>query len=139
MMSEALAYFDEVLARFYDAPDRVFVPSWTGCGAFLFLRSDSESFHLAIEMAALEAEHFGGAGHVAVILVEGFEDVVALVSVTGLMQRGEFALGGAAAAFTVNQRRQVFAVEARGRGIHDHDAFNNVAQLAHVSGPGVTH
>ena len=55
-------------------------------------------------MAALQAEHLGGAAYVAVVLVKRFEDVVALVGVAGLVQGGEFALGGAAAAVAVDQR-----------------------------------
>src|SRR5580692_994390 len=87
----------------------------------LLFRSDPQGFHLSIKVAALESQHFGGAAHVAVVLVECFEDVVALVGVTGLMQRGELALGRAPAAFAVDQRRQMFAVETCGRWVHDHD------------------
>src|ERR1700733_13026972 len=43
----------------------------------LLFGSDSQGFHLAVKMAALQAEDFGGAGYVAVILIERFEDVVA--------------------------------------------------------------
>src|SRR5450755_2625067 len=105
----------------------------------LLLGRDPQRLHLPIKMAALQAQHFGGAGYVAVVLVEGFEDVVALVGVAGLMQGGELALGGAAAAVAVDQRGQVFAVESRGGGVHDDDALDHVAQFAHVAGPGVAH
>src|SRR5258708_15087765 len=55
------------------------------------------------------------------------------------MQRGEFSLRRAAAAVAIDQRRQVLTVEARGGGIHDHDALDHIANLAHVAGPGITH
>ena len=90
-------------------------------------------------MAAFEAKHLRGAGHVAVILIEFLQDVIALVSVASLMKRGEFAFRCAAAAVAIDQRGQMLAVEASGGGIHDYDALDDIAQLAHVARPGITH
>ena len=86
-------------------------------------------------MAALQSQYFGSAADVSVIFIQLFQDVVALVRITGLMQGGELASRGAAIAVAINQRRQMFAVEAGGGGIHDHDTFNHVAQFAHVARP----
>ena len=38
----------------------------------LFLGGDAERFHLAVEIAALEPEHFGGSGDVALALIQHF-------------------------------------------------------------------
>ena len=50
------------------------------------LYRNPQSLHLAIQVAALQAQDFGGAADVAVILVELFQDVVTLVGGAGLMQ-----------------------------------------------------
>src|SRR5258708_20418804 len=55
------------------------------------------------------------------------------------MQRGEFGLWRRGGGVAIDQRRQVVTVEARGGGIHDHDALDHIANLAHVAGPGITH
>src|ERR1700733_7080571 len=39
---------------------------------FLFLCGDTQGLHFSIEMAALEAEGFGGAAYVAVVFVQFF-------------------------------------------------------------------
>ena len=79
-----------------------------------FLRRDSQSFHLAIEVAALEAQHFRGAAHVTVILVQLLEDVIPLIGIASLVQAGEFGPRGPAASIAINQRRQMLTLEARG-------------------------
>ncbi|SRR5678815_5077234 len=107
--------------------------------ASLFFCCDSESLHLAVEVAAFKAQDLSGPAYVAVIFVQLLQDVVALVGVAGLMQSREFRSRGTAAAITVNKGRQVFAFETRGGRIHDDDALDDVAQLADVAGPGVTH
>ena len=38
----------------------------------LLFCGDSEGLHFAVEMTALEAEGFGGAGYVAVVFIEFF-------------------------------------------------------------------
>src|SRR5450755_648097 len=73
------------------------------------------------------------------IFVELLENVVALVGRACLMERGTFGAGGALAAVTVNQRRKMLALEARGGGIHNHDPLNYVAQLTHIARPGIAH
>src|ERR1700689_3000805 len=105
----------------------------------LLFRRYPQRFHFPVKMAALQAEDLGGAAYVAVVLVKRFKDVIALVGVAGLVQGGEFGLGGAAAAFAVDQWRQMFGVETRRRGVHDHDALDYVAQFAHVARPGIAH
>ena len=52
-----------------------------------FARRDAERAHLPIEVAALDAEHFGGARHVAVLLRQRAQDVVALEPIARLVQR----------------------------------------------------
>ena len=55
---------------------------------FLLLDRNSEGSHFAVEMGALEAERFGGAGDLAVALVEFLEDEVALVGIASFGQGG---------------------------------------------------
>src|SRR6476660_8349250 len=86
-----------------------------------FLRCDSQSFHLAIEVASLEAQHFRGAAHVTVILVEFLEDVIPLIGITSLVEAGEFGPCSPSASIAINKRRQVLTLEARGSGVHDDD------------------
>ena len=54
----------------------------------LFLRRDPQCLHLPVKMAALQAEHFGGAGYVAVILVEGVSEVNLFPKVSGGTEAG---------------------------------------------------
>src|SRR5258708_24679339 len=89
-------------------------------------------------MAALQSQYFGSAADVSVIFIQLLQDVVALVRVTGLMQGGELASRGAAIALAINQRRVMFAVEAGGGGVHDHEAVNHVAQVAHIALPSIS-
>jgi len=51
-----------------------------------FLCCNPQRFHLAIEVASFQAQHLGSAADIAMILIELFQDVVALVSVPGLVQ-----------------------------------------------------
>src|SRR5690348_8984102 len=103
----------------------------------LFYRNP-QRFHLAVEVAALQTQNLGGAAHVAVVLIQFLEDVVALVGGASLVQ-GRGLAKQAAAAITVDQRRQMLAVELEGGGIHDHDTLHYVAQFAHVARPGIAH
>ena len=50
------------------------------------LRRDSQSFHLAVEVAAFESQHLRGAAHVAVVLVEFFQDVITFIGVASFVQ-----------------------------------------------------
>jgi len=90
-------------------------------------------------MAALQPQHLGGASNVAVVLVELLENEIALVGIAGLVQGGELAARRAAVAVTLNQRRQMLAVEARRHGIHDHNPLDHIAQFAHVARPRIAH
>ena len=58
---------------------------------FLFVgaprRRDAERLHLAIQVAALDAEHVGGARHVALLLGQRPQDEVALEPIARLVQR----------------------------------------------------
>ena len=53
----------------------------------LLAGGDAEGFHFAIEVAALEAEEFGGVADVVAGFFNLLEDVFALVGVAGLLQR----------------------------------------------------
>ena len=57
--------------------------------SLLLAYSDAQSLHLSIEVAAFEAEKFGGAAHVVASFLDLLEDVVALIGVAGLLERGE--------------------------------------------------
>src|SRR5689334_4072272 len=50
-------------------------------------RRDPERLHLAIEVAALDAEHLGGPRHVALLLGERAQDQVALELIARFVQR----------------------------------------------------
>jgi len=52
----------------------------------LFAAADSEGFHLAVEVAALEAQQFGRAADVVAGLFDLFENVVAFIGVARLLQ-----------------------------------------------------
>src|SRR2546428_2927897 len=106
---------------------------------WLFLGSDSQSFHLPVQMTALKAQHFGRTADVSVILVKLLQNVVALVRRACLVQRGELISNGAPTAIAVYQRRQVLTLKAAGRRIHNDDALDHVAEFAHISRPGVAH
>ena len=65
-------------------------------------------------MTTFQAEHFGSAADIAMILVQLFENIVALVSVTSLMQSRKLASGCSAAAIAVHQWRQMLACDVNG-------------------------
>ena len=64
-------------------------PACSGLRRCLFLRPDPQRLHFAIEVAALQAEQFGGAGDVAVGLFELLEDVLALGGFADFLQAAE--------------------------------------------------
>src|SRR5260370_6282401 len=78
--------------------------------ALLFCRNP-QTLHLAIQVAALQAEHLCRAADVAMILVQLFENVVALICCPRLVQRGALATRNAAAAVAVHQWREMLAFE----------------------------
>src|SRR3954466_15705077 len=62
-------------------------------GNRLFFRSDSQRLHLAIEIAPLEPEQFGGPRHVAVGFFELLQDVLPLGGFADFLQAAEAVQG----------------------------------------------
>src|SRR6266404_3592841 len=102
----------------------------------LFCRNP-QTLHLAIQVAALETEHFRGAADVAMILVQLLENVVALICRTCLVQRRTLAARHPPATVAMHQRRKMLALKSRSSVIHDHDALDHIPQFADVPRPGV--
>src|SRR5215469_5007112 len=88
-------------------------------------------------MAAFQAERFGCATNVPMILVELLQDVITLIGRARLMQRR--VLWRLARAFAIYQWWQMLAVEPRDSRIHNHQPLDNVSQLAYVTRPGIAH
>src|SRR5258708_30081779 len=86
-------------------------------------------------MAALEAEHFRRAADVAMIFVQFFENVVALIRRPSLVQRGSLAARRSSDAVAMHQWRKMLTFKSRSSGVHDHDALDHIAQLADVPPP----
>src|SRR5665213_1523892 len=111
--------------------------SWRSVGAgTLFLERDAEGLHLAVEMAALQAQHFGGAGYVAFGFFELLQNVIALGGLTDVLQAAEALHGAVKDGATGAVEWNVARVDA-GLRIHDDDALHQIAQLAHIAGPGI--
>jgi len=55
----------------------------------LLFNRNPQRLHLPIQMTSLQSQNFRCAAHIAVVLVQFFQDVVAFVSGPSLMQRGE--------------------------------------------------
>src|SRR5579875_2262143 len=92
-------------------------------------------------MGAFQAQRLGGARDVAVSAVELLEDVVALVGFAGLLQRAELfaAIVAAVAAFgALHENGKVLNFDARGFGIQDQDALDDVTELTNIARPVVT-
>src|ERR1039457_5395637 len=70
---------------------RVFHFSWESAfsSITLFLRPDAQRLHLAIQIAPLQAQQFGGARDVPVRLFELLENVVALRRLADILQAAE--------------------------------------------------
>src|SRR5689334_10280450 len=85
-------------------------------------------------MAALQTQGLSRAADAALAFVEFLENEIAFVGSPGFLERRESRRTAARAAR--KKRRNMLALDAR-LGIHDHDALYQVAQLAHVAGPGV--
>ena len=64
------------------AQDDIFLNESAG----LLADADAQGFHFAVEVAAFEAEEFGGVAYVVAGFFYFLEDVFALVSVAGLLQ-----------------------------------------------------
>ena len=102
-------------------------------------RRDAERLHLPIQVAPLDAEDFRGARHVALLLGERAQDQVALEAIARFVQRQ--LLGGDGGELGPRHRGAVEEAQVGGRNRvarhHDHQPLDDVAQLAHVAGPGV--
>ncbi len=103
-------------------------------------RRDAERPHLAIQVAALDAQHLRGARHVAVLLRQGAKNVVALEPIAGLVQWqhgldvGRRRLAGVG--WIASQKRQIGRADPIARH-HDHQPLDEIAQFAHVARPRV--
>src|SRR5665213_2346848 len=76
-----------------------------------FFRADAERLHLAIQMAALQAENFCRAAYIAMAVFQFAQDVVALIRLSRLLQRRKFLSVPACTARY--QYRHVFPFDAR--------------------------
>ena len=86
-----------------------------------------------VEGAAREAEHFGGLGHGAALGAEHALDVPAL----GVGQAQAAGRGAASAAGPRRARRATSVGAQDGAVAQQHRALEDVAELAHVAGPGM--
>ena len=73
------------------------------------------------------------------VLVQFLENEIALIGIPGLMQGGKLTARCAPMTVTVDQRRQMLAIQSGDHRIHDHYPFDYIAQFAHVARPGITH
>src|ERR1039457_4336072 len=87
----------------------------------LFLGRDAQGLHLTIEMTALQAQKFRGAGHVALGFFELLEDVAALRGFAHVLQAAETLQGPVEDRAAGTVERNVARVDA-GLRIHDDDA-----------------
>ena len=102
-------------------------------------RRDAERPHLAIQVAALDAEHLGGPRHVALLLGERAQNQIALELVARFVERlaPRRLLGRLRPADGILlEERQVDAGDRIARH-HDHQPLDDVAQLADVARPRV--
>src|SRR5690349_19169290 len=98
-----------------------------------FANADAEGLHLAIEVTAFKAEEFGGATDIVAGFLNLLEDIVALVSVTGLLESGEV-LFSARGGF-VGEWRKLLALDAKRARIENQDTLDHIFQLTYVAGP----
>src|SRR5260370_40715147 len=90
-------------------------------------------------MTSLETQYLSSSGDIAMIFVQLLQNKISLVSVPSLVQRRELVARCAPVAVAINQWRQGLAVEPRGHGIHDHDAFDHIAQFPVIARPLIAH
>ena len=96
---------------------------------------DAEGFHFAVEVGAFQADGGGGLRHVPAIFLEFAQDKFAFVGAAGFVQRAVGllrAFDDAAKKFG----RQMVRLDADLRA-DDDQALDEIAQFAHVSGPGI--
>src|SRR5262245_13125770 len=94
-------------------------------------RPNPQGPHLPIQVTALQAEQLGGAGDVPVGFLELLEDIFALHCFTYLLKTAEAVQTALA---TRDLDRNVPRVHAHLR-IQNYNAFDHVAQLAHIAWP----
>src|SRR5262249_40285923 len=110
--------------------------------AALFARSgafpgaDPVGAHLAVEVAALQTEQLRRAQHVAARLAQFFQDEGLLERLAALAQGGVIAVDVQDARWraSLERRGDTFSRDAPPRR-QDDEAFDQVAQLAHIAGP----
>src|SRR5262245_13801771 len=104
-------------------------------------RRNTECLHLAIEIAALDAENVGGSRHVPLLLRERPQNHIALEPIARLVQRQPLD-GGIAGGTRPAERTWIEKAEILGRdavaGNHDHQPLDHVPQLADVARPAVS-
>src|SRR5882762_11026308 len=112
---------------------------WHGASAlspWILLRSgDSQGFHFAVEVAAFQAQSSGCLRHVPTVLLQFAQNEFALVGAARFMQRGVRmvrAFGGA----TKELGRQMMRFNPC-LGAHNHQPFDEVAQLTDISRPRI--
>src|SRR6267142_2289923 len=119
-------------------PARCFISSFVaGFVMKLIWRGDAERLHFAIEMRALEAEGAGGLRHVPAILLQLSQNKFAFVGAARFVKcavRLMQAFRNTAEKFG----RQMMQLDASLRA-DDDEALNEIAQLSHISGPGIAH
>src|ERR1051325_3274973 len=103
-----------------------------GSDAALAASLNSERLHTTIKMAAVDAHQFGCARDVAFGFGQLSLNEFTVIGIGGLFEGGK-AEGGCGRLFSA-ERRQVARPDFYFR-VHDDDALDRVAQLAHVAWP----
>src|SRR5438128_4930925 len=112
--------------------------SGTTIGSGVALRRiDVVGLELPVEVAALDPQALGGAGHVPVVGAQLGEDVRALEVVARVLERPIAGFAHRRRGFLGSQRRrQVLGGDHVARR-HDDEPLDHVAELAHIAGPVV--
>jgi len=101
----------------------------------LLPHADAERFHLAVEVAAFQAEQLGGTAHVVAGFIDSFEDELAFVGVAGLLEGGESSVERVPALW-VNGGRCLRSM-CRARGLRIRTRSITFFEFAHVARPVV--
>src|SRR5258706_5349594 len=104
----------------------------------LFRRADSVRLQLPVQVAALDAEALGGAGHVPLVGTQRDEDEGPLEGLARLLERAlaQAVVGRRLGVRWPERGREVLGADDVARA-HDDEPLDHVAQLAHVAGPVV--
>ena len=102
----------------------------------------AQRLHLAIQVRPLQPQRLGSAAHIAVALVQLLQDVVPLIRLARLQQRGELlatrpGLRAIARSLAKHQHGQVLAFDPLRLRIQDQHPLHQIAQLAHIPRPVV--